>query len=1019
MTTYSPAYYATVYAPRSEDSGEATGLVPVAGAIHREFLRVASFRRPGLPSVIVARKSSSDGADPPATARLQGLGYTVTQNLTATVTDCRAYDVVVVDCRAWAAHEHDAFIQDLVEDGQAVLVAGNDSGSGMFYCTAHATATPVGTAQPYAGVAHRVWENVGTMPSDGDSGVHMTALAAGAAALGSYVADANGISVVEYQDPATLGVLLHIPVFSLTGASMDQFLRNALDHLYQRGARLYLGPVRGRRGALDLLGKRTDVGELALDLLDARVTAGGSNLERWLTAFLGNTKGRSRLNGCKVRVWESLDAGDTVATFFTGRLYQPRLTSRQQFQLKVRDLTEDLKAPLFVGVPHSSITYAAPARLLPLGPPIAYGRWPITAKLNTSVVSKSGTVTKLAVTSTDRSNPANMVPDAFMAGSGATWNVAAPREQVASFLPEDGVQQKVRVTAKRLDTNAEGFLKLRSARVRYGDGRLYLSDLEVQDDTLAAPSTASIVVQVALEWVAPPTVAAPLVIADVHPATLFRDILDGKFGHLTAAGAVLQAVPYDTASYTALSGDTTFPNFRGIIEDREQVGLDWLEDHLFKPFGIGYRLNAAGQVVMLDLRRPVSSAGVLTIGNTDVAPAAGPPGWEVDGAGAVTRVDASYYVDHRLDLVEVREDAGRKAPAVPVTLLKPYRSEMVILHTDLTDLGVHETKVDAIGHRAQPGERVDQVAREVAVQQQLKAVAEDLAGPFGRGPITITLPLRRTANGDAWPGDLRLLDVDEVPDPSTNLRGGTRLVRCVGRMEDGPVIHGTFQDYGLNVTAGVPTIGTLALNAAEPNHAVDVPVTLNADGDPVLVEFAVTDTSTGTAPAETSSLWTFGYVKTATGTLTLYRAPAGRRVWVRARSVARAGDRLRLPSAWVFSTGTDYVDTTALATPSGLAAGSLTGKSALLTWTPGSSSLWTEVLVGLNGGSRAVVAQLEPGASRWTLTGLAASTAYTAEVRHIADFGSQGAGVTVNFTTGSTTPAAPQLAGIQVIIGVE
>ena len=42
MATYDPIYRFTVYAPRSEDSGETTVLTPPAGAIHSDEFKVAS-----------------------------------------------------------------------------------------------------------------------------------------------------------------------------------------------------------------------------------------------------------------------------------------------------------------------------------------------------------------------------------------------------------------------------------------------------------------------------------------------------------------------------------------------------------------------------------------------------------------------------------------------------------------------------------------------------------------------------------------------------------------------------------------------------------------------------------------------------------------------------------------------------------------------------------------------------------------------------------------------------------------
>lgn len=784
------------------------------------------------------------------------------------------------------------------------------------------------------------------------------------------------------------------------------------------GFQPYLGTVRGGPASLDPVTGKATLGEMVLQVMDKRVGTDGSNLRRWLTAFLGNTKGRGRLNGCKVVVEESLDGGATKAPIYTGRFHRVGLAGRLLFDLPVRDLSEDLKAPLFVGPPHSSVTYAATPYVVPVGVPVAYGRVAARAKLTAKVQAKVGAVTTLSVLGPSTSDLANLVTDLLERGAGGELGGVAPGAWVASFNPGDGALARVRVTAKRLDTSATGTLKLLSVTAFRRDGQFVVLGLRVEDDGLVL-STAAVntTVEWAIEWIGKPTPKAPLVVGDVHPVALFRDIVDGKFGHLAAAGAVLQAVARDTTTFNALIADLSFGTFRGLIEDTAEDGLDWCAANLFKAFRFGYRWTGDGKVEVVDLRPPVSLAGIPTIGNADVWPTPAPE-WSDDGGRAYTRTSATYYLDQPLDLEAVRD--GARVPDVPVSAIRPSGVPLVVLNTDLVDTGVRDFRLDAKGVRAMPLERVAGLSKEVVAQQFLKRYAADLAMTLGRGEKTARLSLRRTANTACKPGDLRLLDVDELPDPATNERGGVRLGRCTEVWPVGLVREAAFLDLGLSVSAGVPTLGAPTQNAGEPYHGIDLPVTVNADGDPVLLEANVTATSVGTRPADTDAGWFYIGAQLSTGTWnSLRRFPAGMRVWPRGRSQPRVGDKSRLPSAFVYpSSGTGYVDTTAFPAPTSVGTTDISGLRATATWVPGDEGLWVEVLVGLQGGQRSVVATVPPGTRRAVVAGLVVSTAYTVEVRHVGEWGSEGPGATANFSTTGTPATAPALVFVALVAGI-
>jgi len=123
------------------------------------------------------------------------------------------------------------------------------------------------------------------------------------------------------------------------------------------GFQPYMGMPTGRRGRIDILAKKTDTGELSFDVLDTRVTPGGSNLQRWLTAFVGDLKGLPRMARLKAFVEESLDGGVTWSAFFTGRVksFGMKTGSRVLFTMVLRDLGDDLTFNIFTGRPHGSV----------------------------------------------------------------------------------------------------------------------------------------------------------------------------------------------------------------------------------------------------------------------------------------------------------------------------------------------------------------------------------------------------------------------------------------------------------------------------------------------------------------------------------------------------------------------------------------------------------------------------------------------------------------------------------------
>jgi hypothetical protein len=183
------------------------------------------------PNILVMRKStSSTGLE--ATTRLQALGYSVTESLSASQTVAKGYDIVIIDCSAWSIGEYSSLIQDLLTSGSCVWSAGNDTGTDTFFVTSASIVTTVGTAQS-SGSAHPVTSNWASLPTDADSGLRIASVQPWAVPIGYYSENSSHIPIVEVSHPGG-GVLIHGPRFALASSDADQYLRNVVNYLVDK-----------------------------------------------------------------------------------------------------------------------------------------------------------------------------------------------------------------------------------------------------------------------------------------------------------------------------------------------------------------------------------------------------------------------------------------------------------------------------------------------------------------------------------------------------------------------------------------------------------------------------------------------------------------------------------------------------------------------------------------------------------------------------------------------------------------
>jgi hypothetical protein len=830
----------------------------------------------------------------------------------------------------------------------------------------------------------------------------------------------------------------------------------------------YLGEITGRRGTLDPRTRKTTTGQLRIQVLDPRVTVGGSHASRWGTAFTGDSKERPALLGCKVYVEESLDGGSTWAAFFVGRIREEELGHPLWWTLTCRDFAEDFRQiRIFGGRPHAAITYAVEPLACPLGLSAAYGQMEATAPFTATVKASTHPrgfrqveLDSAAIAQAENLLTAAVLREGYQllgggvailrqlaAGVGVVRLNPALRLRVSA--PSLGIADKeLQVWRIYPGLRTDGHLRMLSLLVSAlqkadGSGPATTDPFYTPFDTGTVPDGTAITCS--LRVVRPRRAdragedegAADLFLSAVHPVAFWRDILDGYFGRLyqaeddlpsgKSAGDPVWTIPYVAAAFTALltpaSGREAIPTSFWRLP-KEVSALEFIEAAICRPYGLGYRFKPDGtgtptcRLEPVDLRLPsaalLGSIPALTDADLDLA---GPwPQWGASAKQAVTDIRVDYWTDTVLAAADVAA-LPETVPAVPaarVLSVRQYAEELLMGRA--IDLGREPLRVDAQGIRGaeDPAELEQGIQRDAWAERAARRCIDHYRQLFGNGVAALPFRARRTANTTGlWPGDWCTADFSAVPNLSTNQRGGPRLYLILERHEVGPAIEFLALEAGVSSGTTAPTIGTPTQTANDPKHAIDVPVTLNASGDWVELRMAVQDPSYGSAaPADNDASWIPVQLVKATGTVTIRNLPSGKRVFRSGRSVAKVstdGTLRKLPSAWTTPAG--YVDTASYAAPSGvtvLPSPVLATSVVTASWTPGEGTLPVEVALDDGSTVRSLGRFAAGTVGPLTLNPyLAPNTSYTLKVRHLDGLGGTTAWATAAFATpvGFTGPA--------------
>ncbi len=813
---------------------------------------------------------------------------------------------------------------------------------------------------------------------------------------------------------------------------------------------------KGRKSKFDPIKKKLDIGQIQFNVLDKRLTVGGSNEIRWASSFLGDHRGRVRTNGLKVYVEETIDGGSTWLPFYVGRVRGFELDGKLEYKITVKE-DNDLQhiIEVFVGEPTGSTMVGSNAygnrhQVMPWGPDIGYGG--LGSRPKPIGTWKAAVTNRNRAIVIDANNPLNALEGITMISKPLQERlennigiVSATRVQTEGKVgPICRVTQGATV-GRFYITYATFFHSLAdvASNTPY---HLHSILLEPIDKSLfefkplsAFADGSTVSFQILLDE--EPSKNVPVLISNVHPVQLWKDCLLGYHSQLDSRdGTALfsGSVELDVPAFQTLIDDGRYKTARFVIDKTAKLD-DFVEKEILNVWNLGYRMEptesngrAFSKVVPFRMDLPSSLSGLPTITQDmliDSARVKWKPGepflkfetiWYTERVGTLANMFASNAGQEGQSIKE-----GPQNP----TLMSGYPIIKRTLDLSNINAGDKNFKIDAKGIRSIPTEFHSDpeqspfvIYRSVVMQELACGLHENNVFRWSRGPATIPLKTQRTGSLDSVKvGEYAILDVDWLPDSTTHRRGGARLGQCISRTEEGPTINFIFIDSGANIARTAPTVGDFAQIGLSGTASGNVS---NAQSNSIEMQFAVTEQSIATRPDETASLWRFSQrfelAAEATESVFLGNLSAGARIWPRARSHGPADVDLQLPSDWTFPPS-DFFDTTGTGPPTNLTVRNITAVSADFNWTNGDLTSSIEIKLQADSSASALtVAVMQPGTTNFTLVNLstaASENPYEVTVRHNdPSVGTISTAASISFSTNAAIqPQAPPLGGMNVL----
>lgn len=451
-------------------------------------------------------------------------------------------------------------------------------------------------------------------------------------------------------------------------------------------------------------------------------------------------------------------------------------------------------------------------------------------------------------------------------------------------------------------------------------------------------------------------------------------------------------LPYSASAITTVKQTLGNIQVTLVIEGPEPMG-SYLEQAIYGPFGIGARVNSAGELEAFCSRIFPNTLPSIVIDKTMVYQGE-TKAFDLDTSEAIRKIaveaqllerDPTAQSLHGVAIGSIRIERGNADPDAIGKATQEYKIPGMVRFTD---------------------GRTD-------IRLWTDARAREIFDRTGRGPIRLrTVVKRGSAAMAAKLGDEVLINLPQLPKGNKRLLDDATISpRAMQIVHLTPTPRGNeieCEDSGPNASplSTLPT-HTIAKSTDSPRRIAEVTITnaaaLNAVGYGLRLQLAITS---GGAPALTDYADLGFYDEGAVPTTAIRLPPAttGKTVYAR----ARAEDTGVRPSAW--STGVS-VALDAISAPTSVVAASVSGDGSQedITWVIGASATdcETDIWIRASGaafGTAIRVRTMPPGSTKYRVEGLTPNTAYTVSVQHRDPVSGDTSAVTdVTFTSANAT----------------
>ena len=786
----------------------------------------------------------------------------------------------------------------------------------------------------------------------------------------------------------------------------------------------YMRTPRGNRGELNIQSGRSSVGTYTVDVLDKRTSTGNSN--RWITAFIGDINSKLTIIGKKAVIEESLNGGSTWSPFFIGRVNAVNLTSPLVYSIELGDPLELLKQKIFEIEP--GVSYTSFKSLLPIGYTKPVSNLDSGSMINLTDGLQVGQVRSSGATANDRWLKLNQVSvnrndNAWSYGQiqpaaiGNIFSTIAGQNPFRCLVLSGSTYFTYQV--RTLQTPAKTNSELSVQPIE----QINIIELPT-NDPLYSPISNVKTTDTPKIWVYRLLEEAENKLGTFYinetPYNLLRDILDGKFfnrglelqsGSTTVYIDNTQKIPYDSASIAAMETTNPLPKMLYKIEE-PATAIDFIEKEICQPFSMGYTFiptsssgTFSNAFKLFSTKQPTTVPSV-TFNSTNIV-ASDSNEWSSNEP--LLFVKGTFYVENlRGGRFAVKRTTSDNDPA---NIIQTIQASIITGLSEVTDSSYKGLEIDMKGLRGVNnnlltlGEgTMENVPAFQYTQGKALRYIQDIYNRYKAGNPAISLQVSRVAASSSIAnvdiGDFVLVNEEVLPNQALHTRGGTRIYQIVAKNPEGAIVNLSLVDSGINATMPTASFGTItevSLNTLSSS--------LSTTGD-AIVELEYAAVPSGSAqPAATSNAWLMyqSYpISASTYPFKIDNLPNGRTIYLRARAVAPDDGGLKLPSAYVYSSGTTL---TTIPTISNIVVSNITNRSAKISWSNTSSFYPVEVLLASPQAEPTTsIVILPESSSVYTLLGLDqnSSPSHSVGVRYIDSVRGFGPTTTASFVATGT-----------------